>query len=109
MQTFTTNVLTIIKQIPPGKIMTYGQVAAAAGSPKAARQVTRILHSMSAKYNLPWHRVVNVHGQIVLKEQAARDFQKQTLQEEGVEIEQGDCINLIRFRHHPQVAEWDEE
>ena len=109
MQTFTTNVLTIIKQIPPGKIMTYGQVAAAAGSPKAARQVTRILHSMSAKYNLPWHRIVNIHGQLALKDQAARDFQKQTLQEEGVEIEQGDRINLTRFRYHPQVEEWDEE
>ncbi|MFC0471513.1 MGMT family protein [Halalkalibacter kiskunsagensis] len=52
-------VLDIIKHIPVGKVMTYGQIAKFAGSPRAARQVVRILHSMIRKYNLPWHRVVN--------------------------------------------------
>ena len=46
--------------------MTYGQVAAAAGSPRGARQVVRVLHSMSEKYGLPWHRIINVQGEISL-------------------------------------------
>lgn len=44
--------------------MTYGQIAKAAGNPRGARQVSWILHSMSAKHNLPWHRVINKKGEI---------------------------------------------
>ncbi|WP_193750905.1 MGMT family protein [Bacillus coahuilensis] len=58
MTEFTERTLMIISEIPKGKVMTYGQVAYMAGSPKAARQVVRILHSMSEKYHLLWHRVV---------------------------------------------------
>lgn len=45
--TFTERAVAIIKQIPEGKVMTYGQIAGLAGSPRGARQVVRILHSMS--------------------------------------------------------------
>ena len=45
--TFTERAVAIIKQIPEGKVMTYGQIAGLAGSPQGARQVVRILHSMS--------------------------------------------------------------
>lgn len=107
MQTFTERALKIIKQIPPGKIMTYGQVAAAAGSPRAARQVTRILHSMSAKYNLPWHRIVNVQGRIALLDEESRSFQRESLQAEGVEVNQNDQVDLTRFRFDP-LEEKDE-
>lgn len=105
MQTFTERALKIIKQIPPGKIMTYGQVAATAGSPRGARQVTRILHSMSAKHDLPWHRIVNVKGQIVLQNEEARFFQRKTLQEEGVEVSKEGLIDLLEFRFHPTTEE----
>lgn len=44
--TFTERAVAIIKQIPEGKVMTYGQIAELAGSPRGARQVVRILHSM---------------------------------------------------------------
>lgn len=98
MQTFTDKAVNIIKQIPPGKVMTYGQVAAAAGSPRAARQVTRILHSMSSKHNLPWHRIVNKQGEIALKDEGARTFQIEKLQEEGVELNRTNRIDLARFR-----------
>ncbi|QHK04677.1 DNA base-flipping protein [Bacillus velezensis] len=51
--TFTERAVAIIKQIPEGKVMTYGQIADLAGSPRGARQVVRILHSMSKKHRLP--------------------------------------------------------
>lgn len=68
MTPFTEQVIRIIQSIPEGKVMTYGGVARAAGSPRGARQVVRILHSMSRKYKLPWHRVINAKGMIALTE-----------------------------------------
>lgn len=68
MTPFTERVIHIIQSIPEGKVMTYGGVARAAGSPRGARQVVRILHSMSKKYKLPWHRVINAKGMIALTE-----------------------------------------
>ncbi len=52
MTPFTEKVIEIIQAIPYGKIMTYGQIAKAAGSPRGARQVVRILHTTSRKHNL---------------------------------------------------------
>ncbi|MDU0330835.1 MGMT family protein [Paenibacillus sp. 3LSP] len=99
MQPFTARTIEIISSIPPGKVMTYGQIAAAAGSPRAARQVVRILHSMSSKYGLPWHRVVNGKGHIALQDESA--FQEQTwnLEAEGVEVLPGGRIDLDRYQH----------
>ncbi|WP_430541093.1 MGMT family protein [Sporosarcina thermotolerans] len=64
MLPFTERAVKIIKEIPAGRVMTYGQVASAAGNPRGARQISRILHSMSAKYELPWHRIINAQGGI---------------------------------------------
>jgi len=63
---FASRAKELIKQIPKGKVSTYGLIAALAGSPRAARQVVRVLHSSSRKDNLPWHRVVNSKGQITI-------------------------------------------
>lgn len=68
MEPYTERVIEIIKNIPEGKVMTYGQIARIAGSPRGARQVVRVLHSMSAKYNLPWHRVINTKGELTIKD-----------------------------------------
>lgn len=84
MSPFTERVIDIIAIIPPGKVMTYGQIAKFAGSPRAARQVVRILHSMSGKYNLPWHRVINAQGEIPIKDKEANSYQRDMLLEEGV-------------------------
>lgn len=101
MESFTKSVLKIISKIPPGKVMTYGQIAGLAGSPRAARQVVRILHSMSKKHNLPWHRVINAKGQIGLKDEAAFNVQKMFLEAEGIIFDSHDTINLEKYRHHP--------
>ncbi|NMO79844.1 MGMT family protein [Niallia alba] len=66
MRPFTKKVVEIIADIPEGKVMTYGQIAAIAGSPRGARQVVRILHTLSEKYQLPWQRVLNSKGCIGL-------------------------------------------
>lgn len=100
MERFTERVLRIIKEIPPGKVMTYGQIAALAGSPRGARQVVRILHAMSKAHQLPWHRVVNAQGKIGLQDEAGQ-LQKMYLESEGVVIPAGRPIDLGRYQHHP--------
>lgn len=105
MQTFTENTVKIIQQIPPGHVMTYGQVAAEAGNPRGARQVARILHSMSAKYDLPWHRIINAKGTISTPENAESkgETQRERLESEGIEFDANSRIPLETYRWHPPL------
>ena len=94
---FTQDVINIIKNIPVGKVLTYGRIAKLAGNPNGARQVSWLLHSSSKKYNLPWHRVINSQGRIALKAQDGQDFQKILLEKEGVEIGSANKIDLKKY------------
>jgi methylated-DNA-protein-cysteine methyltransferase-like protein len=85
MTKFTEDVLHIIENIPKGMVMTYGQIAAYADNPRGARQVSRILHSMSEKYHLPWWRVINSKGSISLTGEFGY-IQIQHLLQEGIEV-----------------------
>lgn len=98
MTPFTEKVIAIIQSIPPGKVMTYGQIARLAGSPRAARQVVRILHSMSKKYQLPWHRVINSKGHIAIKDDSSYQEQMLNLQIEGIEVSLGGVVDLERYQ-----------
>ncbi len=91
---FTLRVVRIIKSIPPGKVITYGRTAAAAGNPLGARQVSRILHSMSRKHDLPWHRVINARGKISLPQGGGYEIQKALLEREGISLSDGGVIDL---------------
>ncbi|PLT30613.1 DNA methyltransferase [Peribacillus deserti] len=94
--------ISIIVGIPPGKVMAYGQIARLSGSPRGARQVVRILHSMSEKYELPWHRVVNAKGEIAFRSEDGADEQKERLQAEGIII-QDNKVNLDEYLYHPEI------
>lgn len=100
MNVFTERVIRIIQGIPVGHVMTYGQVAAAAGSPRGARQVVRTLHSMSEKYQLPWHRVINIKGEISL----TGSDQQELLEMEGVRLKNGK-VDLTVYRWFPINSE----
>ncbi|WP_226581734.1 MGMT family protein [Halobacillus litoralis] len=89
MKPFTEQTLSIIQRIPSGHIMTYGQIAKCAGNPRAARQVARILHSMSEKHQLPWHRVVNAKGNISFQDANRRKEQRTLLEQEGIAVING--------------------
>ncbi len=97
MNAFTMQVIRIIKAIPQGKVMTYGQIAAYAGNPRGARQVSRILHSMSGKHELPWFRVVNSQGKVSLQEGAGGELQTALLISEGVVFDLHNAIDLKRY------------
>jgi len=98
---FSQQVIAIIQSIPRGKVMTYGQIAALAGQPRAARQVVRLLHSAARSHRLPWHRVVNARGEIAIPSEPERSMQASALIEEGVAVDGAGRIDLQRYRHMP--------
>ncbi|EDP8645979.1 MGMT family protein [Salmonella bongori] len=95
--TFPQRVWQIVASIPKGFVMTYGDVARLAGSPRAARQVGGVLKRLPEDSNLPWHRVVNRHGAISL---TGPDLQRQrqALLAEGVVVSGSGQIDLQRYR-----------
>jgi len=93
---FTERVIDIVRAIPAGKVLTYGTVAVLAGNPRGARQVSRILHSSSEKYSLPWHRVINAAGCISLGPGGA-EMQRALLEAEGIRFDGNGCIDLSLY------------
>jgi len=94
-------IIKIIRQVPEGRVATYGQIAVYAGNRGAARQVSWVLHSSSDKENLPWHRIVNSSGRISLKPQRGYELQKSLLQAEGVFFDEDDRIDLEKYGWNP--------
>ncbi|MCL2808425.1 MAG: MGMT family protein [Treponema sp.] len=95
----TENTRKIIEQIlaiPAGKVSSYRDIALKAGIPNGARQTVRTLHSMSEKYNLPWHRVIRSNGTIAL-EGDGRQLQLTLLRGEGVEVSADGFVDMDKF------------
>ena len=107
MNPFTERVIQIIKAIPQGKVMTYGQIAKEAGSPRGARQVVRILHTMSAKHKLPWHRVINIKGEIAIPDEETAYSQRAMLEAEGVSFRSNGLVDLKKSRYVPEINDVD--
>ena len=88
----------VILSVPPGKVSTYGAVAAAAGYPRLHRAVARLLRSDPVIDRLPWHRIVGASGDIRLREGAGMAEQRQRLELEGVSF-RGARVDLSRHLH----------
>ncbi len=100
---FSIRTVTIINSIPKGKVATYGQIAAMAGNARAARQVARLLNTLSGPESLPWQRVVNREGKISLDPVAGGDLQARLLELEGVQFQESGCIDLIKYGWSPMT------
>ena len=88
-------ILSVVEEIPEGKVASYGQIAKLIGRDKNARLVGKVL-SMAEYYgDYPCHRVVNSAGRL------APGFleQRQLLIEEGVEFKDNGCVNMKRFQY----------
>ncbi len=94
---FTLKAIKIMKNIPSGKVVTYGQVATYAGNNRGARQIVRLLNSSWEKEQLPWHRVINRKGKISLNPGDGYELQKMLLENEGILFDENDHIDLSRF------------
>lgn len=87
-----------VREIPPGRVATYGRVAAAAGLPGRARLVGYALHALADGTSVPWHRVINARGRISLRRGSGADItQRIRLEAEGVEFDAGGRVSLAIY------------
>ncbi len=88
----------VVRRIPAGRIAAYGRVALAAGLPGQARLVGYALHRLPDDTDVPWHRVVNVRGEISLDQRFGPGrTQRALLEAEGVSFDSRGRIDLTRF------------
>jgi methylated-DNA-protein-cysteine methyltransferase related protein len=105
LRTFRDGVYAVVTRIPPGRVMTYGQVALVLGMPRAARQVGGALHLIADDADVPWHRVVNRHGRISTRcPEHSMWVQAERLRAEGVAVDDTLTLNLARHRWWPDRA-----
>lgn len=99
---FFEQVYKVVRCIPPGKVSSYGRIAALLGHPRAARAVGYALSALRhpnqdgyTSANVPWQRVVNSQGRISIhhREQTA-NHQAELLRAEGVKVDENGRINL---------------
>lgn len=91
-EAFKRDVLSIVAQIPRGRVLTYGQVATLAGYPHHARLVGRVMQGTSASLGVPCHRVVNSSGRTA----PCWPEQPRLLAAEGVVLKPNGCVDLKR-------------
>jgi methylated-DNA-protein-cysteine methyltransferase related protein len=107
MDSFTEKVIGTVLAIPEGRVATYGQVARLSGSPRAARQVVRVLVSCSRAHDLPWHRVVGAPCRIALPRGTGFDHQVALLSSEGVDVSDDGEIDPDLFLWRPEREDFD--
>jgi methylated-DNA-protein-cysteine methyltransferase-like protein len=96
----------IVRQIPPGKVATYGQIAAILGLP-TPRMVGYALAAVPAGSDVPWQRVINAQGKISLRANSESNFlQRQLLEDEGVQFDANSRVNLRRYRWAGPQMDW---
>jgi len=94
----------VVLKIPRGKVMTYGEVAEAAGLGRAARLVGYAMHAIGSR--LPWQRVLGKRrkgvAQISIKDPIGGTEQRMRLEREGVRFSATGGVDLERYGHAPQ-------
>lgn len=95
VQRFRRAVYALAREIPPGRVASYGQLAALLGWPRAARAVGQAMKHCPP--GVPWHRVVNAQGGISLRANVASMLtQRVLLEQEGVRVRRG----RVRLEDH---------
>ncbi len=84
-KTFTEKVYEVVKKIPKGKVLTYGEVAAKAGNPKAVRAVGSALKK-NFNSDIPCHRVICADGSVGQYNRGGSEAKRRILREEGCDI-----------------------
>jgi len=103
MQNNYLRIYKIVRQIPRGRVATYGQIAELAGLEGHARQVGYALHSLPDNLKLPWHRVINARGEVSPRTGGdSHELQRKLLEAEGVKFDGKGRVDLERFAWKPR-------
>jgi methylated-DNA-protein-cysteine methyltransferase-like protein len=98
------SVYRVVRRIPPGRVATYGQIAALSGMPGAARQVGWALHALTDEDDVPWQRVINARGEISARGvREIEDLQRALLRSEGVEFNRAGRVDLAAYAWQPRM------
>lgn len=103
---FNQRVWEIVSQIPPGKVASYGQIAAMIAPPGDMNPKSYLAFGprwvgsamANCPSNVPWQRVVNSQGKI--SQRPGAEMQRQLLEEEGVQFDERDRIDLTIYGWH---------
>jgi len=104
---FRERVEALVRQIPKGRVMTYGQLAALCGNARAARIVGGIAHFGDPK--LPWQRVVNKSGGLASGYPGGRSGHKQVLQAEGFKVSNELTVDVEKLIWWPPKTPKEED
>lgn len=96
---FRERVEALVARIPKGRVMTYGQLAALCGQPRAARIVGGIAHF--GDLDLPWQRVVNKQGGLASGYPGGRRGHRQVLEAEGIVVNDKHRVNIDQLLWWP--------
>jgi methylated-DNA-protein-cysteine methyltransferase-like protein len=106
---FRQRVLALVARIPPGRVMTYGQLALLAGrpGPGGARLAGFVMGSLAGKSQsgeepLPWQRVINAQGRVSTHKLGFGDMQERLLEAEGVKFDDSRRCDLARLQWWPE-------
>lgn len=100
---FRVRVEALVAQIPKGRVMTYGQLAALCGNARAARIVGGIAHFGDP--DLPWQRVVNKQGGLASGYPGGRRGHKEVLEAEGYDVSADNTVDVSRLLWWPAGEE----
>lgn len=96
---FRERVESLVRQIPQGRVMTYGQLAALCGNARAARIVGGIAHFGDPA--LPWQRVVNKQGGLASGYPGGRSGHRHVLEQEGFTVSEANTVDVERLLWWP--------
>ncbi|HRY59823.1 MAG TPA: MGMT family protein [Patescibacteria group bacterium] len=104
---FAKNVYKIVNQIPRGRVMTYGQIAAIIGQPRCAQYVGWALHWADQK-KVPYQRVLNRFGGLAAGyPDGGRDRHRFNLIEEGIKVRKDGTVDLKRYLWWPEKINFE--
>lgn len=101
--TLQARIFLVVRQIPAGKVSTYGDIASIVGD-CTARMVGYAM--AAANETVPWHRVINAQGKISLRGGDGAERQRARLEEEGIHFSSEGKINLRLVRWLGPSTEW---
>lgn len=103
---FFERVYVIARQIPEGKVTSYGAIAKALGTGRSARMVGWAMNASHNREDVPAHRVVNRKGLLSGKHHfAGTNLMQQLLENEGVKVVNNQIIDFEKHFWHPEIQE----